>query len=397
MGDTWRLVVEDSFLRGTYVSDYEEFVDLTDRVSNYDVLFNFYERNFDKIWDVDYLNLYNDLVYLESDRISEIILMGSQLSKEKRIRFIDNLDKKYLYEFWSYEKLSSLEEAFVAYGFIDVIKDLLIVKKSNIKQLFLTMLIVAIHYKQKEIVILLLDNNPGMNLGTIVELCITNNDTEMFDVLYSKITKSDQLVTCLRFSVEKNNLYFAEKLLKIKKFELRYVMATACEKNYKEMIDLLLDYGASINFNGYNHTLVNPLDVAINAANLDLVKFLVDRGANLDNIHPTTIDCLVGNNSEDILEFLIDNGAVNFDKDLCLINLSYSGNNYLIQKLLDMGANINSHHDAPLEVAIRENHPSTVKLLLDNGANPKNINPQSLKNATENAQIDIINILSDYM
>ncbi|ELT88636.1 hypothetical protein CAPTEDRAFT_47865, partial [Capitella teleta] len=119
-----------------------------------------------------------------------------------------------------------------------------------------------------------------------------------------------------------------------------------------EMIDLLIDYGADVNFAGQ----IGYLHKACLFDNVRMVKILLNKGLEID--------------ARDIYGYTP-----------LFIVISSSSNEttlkMIVEALVTNGANVDtSDHDGdtPLHMASIRKHPSIVNYLLENGADPNAIN-----------------------
>ncbi|KAJ3108888.1 hypothetical protein HDU96_007392 [Phlyctochytrium bullatum] len=133
-----------------------------------------------------------------------------------------------------------------------------------------------------------------------------------------------------------------------------------------EVLKLLLEFGADMDDidDPFGST---PVIKAASRGDYECVRVLVDAGADLEHTDFTANPALVWacrNGHLDIVRFLIDRGA------------TIDGpNEYLdvIKHVLEAGADVNWVHsnfvgDTPLHVALRKQHPDTALLLINAGA-----------------------------
>jgi len=123
----------------------------------------------------------------------------------------------------------------------------------------------------------------------------------------------------------------------------------ACENGNVEIIELIIDYGASLVKDGYTSY---PLKNAVIGNHIDAVQLLIDRGV------PLNANTDLGSKSKyavvtaaeykrfDILRLLIDNGAkVNSEDNYYktpLMMASMHGNFEIVKYLVAMGADVNA-------------------------------------------------------
>lgn len=149
--------------------------------------------------------------------------------------------------------------------------------------------------------------------------------------------------------------------------------------NYSlEAITTALNKG--VNINGLDETGNTPLTAAIRRKRLDIVKLLIERGADMKQTSgyqqtdmPFLVAVRVG--ATDIMQELIDHGApfaaANKQGDTPLIIAIKRKQPAAITFLLDHGLDVNergSHNETPLSVAAGCGAEEIVRLLLDRGA-----------------------------
>lgn len=201
--------------------------------------------------------------------------------------------------------------------------------------------------------------------------------------------------TLLHCVCEYNGNYeLAEKLLKnkinideIDRWE-RTALMVSCYYNYYEITELLLKYGANINYisENYNET---PLRLACTNENSKIIKLLINNGAKLNNLNHDRYTeliylCLYGNLEMIKLLFQtfdIDVDYINRSSNSCIYSLTEAcdakKNSYEIVKfLLEKGVDINIYYDkcsstftscdTALSLACHRNNLNVILLLLDN-------------------------------
>ena len=162
-------------------------------------------------------------------------------------------------------------------------------------------------------------------------------------------------------------------------YEIPLFQAIAQEDN--ETVKNLINSGFKINTkDSRNNT---ALHVAVEHGNLEIVKFLLERGAdvNAKNKSNLTPICTMGADNEntgiEILKLLIAKGAdvnvPNEDKETLLMKASEDGSLEGVKMFLEAGANPNLRDDegqTALMLACEDGSLSVVKALLEAGAKP---------------------------
>lgn len=149
-----------------------------------------------------------------------------------------------------------------------------------------------------------------------------------------------------------------------------------------------------------------PIHTASYAGNIDIVKLLIDAGANVDIVGAndfTALHFATNGNHPDIVKLLIDTGininAVTKYK-MTAVNLAISKNRDIVEILINAHANLdiaNIKGETPIMYAIREGR-DMVKLLIDAGANVNVFDKDSwsaLHIASDENFTDIVELLID--
>lgn len=179
--------------------------------------------------------------------------------------------------------------------------------------------------------------------------------------------------------VEKGNIEDIKLLLE---FGLKPIgFATAFRKKRYDVCELLLQYGADINEPNGERALI--IEAIINKS-LEEVKFLVERGANLQvycNSNTPLLMAVKDNQfeiSKCLLEKGVDPNCTSFStyKIVPLGVAAYEGYENLVELLIEHGADVNKTNgvdQSPMYLAISKGFYKIVKILLEKGANVNGI------------------------
>lgn len=138
-------------------------------------------------------------------------------------------------------------------------------------------------------------------------------------------------------------------------------------------IQKILDDGGDVNAKENDKTY---LDIAVENRHFQLMKLLIQRGSNLDNMEKC-VDILMryGRDKLDILDLLLDHGAnpnQTFGGNYTmLIEAAQAGNLDLVNKLIKLGADVNAQAATgwtALHHALHYNHVDVAIALLNAGA-----------------------------
>ena len=138
---------------------------------------------------------------------------------------------------------------------------------------------------------------------------------------------------------------------------------------YIEKVKDYIDNGLDIN-KTYDDKL--PLIVAVVLNKVDIVRLLIDNGANVNIRSDENLTPIIYTDNYEIAQLLIDNGAnVNAIDNDGQTALMQTENLEVAQLLIDNGADINKQDNedqTAIFINVRDNNIQMVKLLIDNGA-----------------------------
>lgn len=146
----------------------------------------------------------------------------------------------------------------------------------------------------------------------------------------------------------------------------------ACSYGDIDLVKLLLEKGAQLNF--LSDSGQTPLLAAVSSGNLELVKFLIEKGAG-KNLGNSTLSQALSlqdkEKAEQIATYLLNIGVKYSSKDL--VTVAGAGMEKMVDKLLALGVNPNTGFNTytPLMAASRAGHAKIVQRLLNSGAGRK--------------------------
>ena len=162
-----------------------------------------------------------------------------------------------------------------------------------------------------------------------------------------------------------------------------------------ELARALLESGANINTPRVNNLDLTPLILATNRNLPDIVRFLLDNGADIDTLDyndETALHDAIINEFTDIVDLLLDAGAdpnlTNHEGETPLYMAIEANNVAIVRALLEHDADPNEetlNGNTLLHMAIDLPSLDIVRVLLDNGADPE-LENQNNETALEIAQ-----------
>ncbi|MFC1793923.1 ankyrin repeat domain-containing protein [Planctomycetota bacterium] len=155
----------------------------------------------------------------------------------------------------------------------------------------------------------------------------------------------------------------------------------AASGDQKEVVELLLGEGANINAPGRRGS--TPIGIAARIGNKETLELLIEKGANIhtpDNRGMTPLDLAKQWGWNDIAELLRENGAKESDINEQSIKVAINSNDLeKVKELIAKGANVNARDmfgNTPLLQAIKIGRLSFVEPLIAAGANVNAKDPQ---------------------
>ena len=140
-----------------------------------------------------------------------------------------------------------------------------------------------------------------------------------------------------------------------------------------EALELLLDNGADID--ATDRTGSNALAMAMRSADVDVMRFLVERGLDANGLFPAAaLRSAYGRERPAAIEYLMSQGLP-IDEGV-LLNASHWQSPELISRWIEQGASVNAegarYRSTPLITAASSElaGPETLRLLMENGADP---------------------------
>ncbi|KAI0258301.1 ankyrin repeat-containing domain protein [Gloeopeniophorella convolvens] len=184
-------------------------------------------------------------------------------------------------------------------------------------------------------------------------------------------------------------------------------LRTAVLSSKLDMVELLLDRGASINPMDYQYHSGTVLETAAVSGKLDMVRLLLDRGGDVNVPEGRALCSAMLSNKLDMVQLLLDRGAdINgtfswpwSDDSVALLKAASSCGLDMVQLLLDRGADINvqcGSHGNVLQVVAYNGKTDIVRLILDRGFDVNTRGGKfgtALIGASHHGNLDVVQLL----
>jgi ankyrin repeat protein len=165
----------------------------------------------------------------------------------------------------------------------------------------------------------------------------------------------------------------------------------AATYGHLEVVKYLVQNGANVNNN-------SALRWAAYNGHLEIVKFLLENGANVHAWNDSALRSAAENGHLEIVEFLVQNGAnVHANNNSALRWAAIYGHLEVVKFLLEDVANVHALKDSALRFAAEHGHLEVVKYLVQNGANVNAYDDFALLYAAQNGHLEIVEYLESLL
>ena len=220
----------------------------------------------------------------------------------------------------------------------------------------------------------------GLNIVDLVNTCKVDKKAKKICKENNKIRNRVQGYLLLEKDIDKFSQIKKDKFL---------------IKNSKnlEIVKFLIENGANVHVNNNE-----VLKKASENGHLEVVKFLVQNGADVDANNGLPLILASQNGHLEVVEYLVSKDAnIHIRNDLALSWASERGHLEVVKFLVKNGANVHAYDDYALRETSRYGYLEVVKFLVKNGANVNANNNEALRLASRNGKLEIVNYLRSKM
>ncbi len=177
-------------------------------------------------------------------------------------------------------------------------------------------------------------------------------------------------------------------------------------KDYKNMIDIAAKKGYIdvLKYLIFEQTYYQPkrvtvvidraLQSAVGANQLEVVKYLVSEGADVDEGEGEALMLAAGRGHLDMIKYLLSLGVdIHRGDGVALISAAYGGRLNVVKYLVENGADVHADEDGALRFAAKGGHLNVVKYLISQGADMHERDDGALAMASQNGHLDIVKYL----
>ena len=173
--------------------------------------------------------------------------------------------------------------------------------------------------------------------------------------------------------------------------DINQALVDAAENGHLNVVKYLVGKGANVRAED---------DVAVRYAaengHLDVVKYLVSQGANMRAQNDYAVCGAALNGHLAIVMYLVEQGAdIHADGDCAMLGAAENGHLDTVRYLVEQGANVRAQNDYAVRGAAENGHLATVQYLVEQGANVHARDDDAMRYAAENGHLDIVNYIKN--
>ncbi len=171
-------------------------------------------------------------------------------------------------------------------------------------------------------------------------------------------------------------------------WEINFILCFASEGPNLDIVRYLVDKGADIHFE--NET---PLLRAIEYHNLSIVKYLVDCGADLKKFSDNFLERISMYGNSDIIQYLVELGVDFTTSGKCLGSACRNNRLITVKIFIENGVDVQTNDNYAIKCASERGYINLVKLLIENGADVTADDNYAIKAAILNNHLDVVELL----
>jgi ankyrin repeat protein len=230
------------------------------------------------------------------------------------------------------------------------------------------------------------------NIDELFLLALEKSEMKIIEFLFNYLDNSNNpnyILSAINFNKKEIVKFLLEHGVTL--FNPDGLLYGAAKKYNLVIINLLINYGADINFND-GELLVYSVTKNL----IELTKFFINKGVNINAQNGLPLITCVKFEYITILQYLIHNGVnININNGEAIIeasNLNSSLSTEILKLLIENGADVNVRGGLALINASKNNYHN-VKILIEHGIDINSYNGSALINAVKNKNIDIVKYL----
>lgn len=167
-------------------------------------------------------------------------------------------------------------------------------------------------------------------------------------------------------------------------------LSWAVYNDHINIVKYLLENGADMDNSTYG-----PLYWAFDRNNFEIIKLLIEKGADLSRHFYLSLSCL--RNQIETVKYLIGKGVdIHENGDHPLHNALQGGHFKIVKLLIEKGANIHSGEDLSLKVSCKYGDLDIIRFLLEQKFDISTINFCLSEISSSEIQFDVIKLLVEY-
>ncbi len=189
------------------------------------------------------------------------------------------------------------------------------------------------------------------------------------DAIYWRVEEAKRLTPekLLKEGFSREILFYVGEALERDSNEKDGVLIGAAIKGSLDIVRYVVEIGANISARGDE-----ALRRAVFCGHLDIVKYLVEKGANISAREDDALRAAAANGHLDIVRYLVEKGAnISVREDAALRRAAFEGHFDIVQYLVKSGANISARNNEVLRWAAEKGYFEIVRYLIESGADPQ--------------------------